>query len=192
VVLEGDATPLVRLGAGMAGGTLEIMGSAGDALGAAMRGGTIVVHGAAGDDAGGAAPAASRGMSGGEIVVHGSVGARAGARMRRGLVVAGGRAGEGAGAGAIAGTVIVMGDAARGAAVGSKRGTLVVMGRVEVPETFRLACEYAPPHLRFVLTYLERRHALPVGEARRVGRYRRWSGDMAELGRGEILQWTGS
>jgi hypothetical protein len=43
-----------------------------------------------------------------------------------------------------------------------------------------------------VLQRLKARYGLPV-EARHVaGSYRRYSGDLAELGKGEILAWTAS
>lgn len=180
-----------RLGAGMRGGMVVVDGDAGDDLGAAMQGGTVRVSGDAGDRVGGALPGASRGMTGGEIVVRGSVGAEAGARVRRGLVVVAGRAGERAADGMIAGTLIVLGAVGAGAAIGMKRGTLVAMGEVAVPLTYRHACTYRPPFLALVLTYVDRRFGLALGAERVHGSYRRWSGDHAELGRGEILQWIG-
>jgi formylmethanofuran dehydrogenase subunit C len=92
----------------------------------------------------------------------------------------------------IAGTVVVLGAAAPGAAEGTKRGSLVAAGAVAIPPTFRYACTYAPPHVRLLLTYLRARYTLPVADGLIGGRFRRYSGDMAELGRGEILHWTGT
>jgi formylmethanofuran dehydrogenase subunit C len=192
LVMQGGAPHLRGLGAGMAGGMLIVEGDAGDGVGLGMSGGTILVEGSAGDDLGGAAPGASRGMTGGEIVVRGRVGRGVGERMRRGLIAVGGDAGEDAGGSAIAGTVIILGSAGAGAARGSKRGTLVVMGDVEIPFTFRYACTYSPPHLRLTLAYLRRRFGAAVEDRHLDGAYRRYSGDLAELGRGEILRWTGA
>jgi formylmethanofuran dehydrogenase subunit C len=132
----------------------------------------------------------SRGMTGGEIIVRGSAGAEVGASARRGLIVVAGNVGQRAGHRMIAGSVIVLGLAGRGAGQWSKRGTVVVIGDVEVPATFRYACTYRPPHVRLVLTYLHTRRGVPVEERYITGRYRRYSGDLAELAKGEILQWT--
>jgi formylmethanofuran dehydrogenase subunit C len=155
-----------------------------------MAGGVLRVGGRAGDRLGAARPGASKGMTGGEIVVHGSAGAEAGASARRGLIVVCGDVGERAGRAMIAGSLIVLGAAGRGAARWSKRGTLVVMGAVEVAPTFRYACAFRPPHLRLTLIYLRTRYALPIPDRYVNGLYRRYSGDMAELGKGEILQWA--
>jgi len=120
------------------------------------------------------------------------VGRDAGALVRRGLIVVGGDAGPGAGRAMIAGTLVVFGALGPGAARWSKRGTLVAMCGVEVPPTFRYACTYRPPHVALVLTYLRTRYALAVEGCHITGEYRRYSGDLAELGRGEILEWIES
>jgi len=212
LVIEGDARHLDGIGAGMEQGEILVEGAAGRSVGAGMRGGSIVVRGDAGDDAGSgmaggvlvvegsagarlgaAVPGAARGMTGGEIVVAGSAGAGAGRGMRRGLVVVGGDAGAEAGAAAIAGTVVVFGAAGAGSGRWSKRGTLAIMGGGDVPASFRYACTYRPPHLALVLTQLRRRHARvlrAIDDRWITGRYRRYCGDMAELGKGEILLWT--
>ena len=211
VRVRGDTGRVHGLGRGMLGGELDVEGSAGDGAGAGMRGGALVVHGdvrhdagaamaggvlcvngRAGDNLGGAPAGESRGMTGGEIVVRGAAGSDAGALVRRGLVVVGGAAGDGAGRAMIAGTVIVFGTLGAGAGAWSKRGTLVAMCGVAVPPTFRYACTYRPPHLAVTLTYLRRRYALAVEDDHVTGEYRRYSGDLAELGRGEILEWIES
>ncbi len=81
---------------------------------------------------------------------------------------------------------------ALGAAAGlwSKRGTIVALGDVAIPPTYRYACTYQPTHLRVVLTRLRTVYGLPVDERHLSGHYRRYSGDLAELGKGEILAWT--
>jgi len=191
VVVEGSAGR--HVGAGMRGGTITVRGSVGDDAGEAMAGGALVVHGSAGARLGAAPPGASRGMAGGEIVVAGPAGARAGHAMRRGLVVIGGDAGPEAGSAAIAGTVLVLGAAGAGSGRGSKRGTLAVMGECEVPAGFRYACAYRPPHLALALVHLRRRYGgvlRGIDEHRIGGVYRRFCGDMSELGKGEILLWT--
>jgi len=191
VRVEGDLTRLEAIGAGMAGGELTIDGSVGCDVGVGMSGGRIDVHGDAGDNAGGARPGAARGMTGGEIIVRGNVGDEAGARMRRGLVVVTGDAGRGTGTGMIAGTVVVFGKTEPGAGRFLKRGSIVAFEPMERPATFRYACTYRPPHVALLLRYLRAHAAVPVADRHVAGRYERYSGDLAEIGKGEILQWAG-
>jgi formylmethanofuran dehydrogenase subunit C len=207
VLLEGDLTQLHGVGTLMGGGTLEITGSVGNSLGARMRGGAITVRGSAGDDvgnamaggsivvagnvgdrAGGALAGASKGMTGGEIIVRGSTGREAGARMRRGILYCG-STGAGAGTGMIAGNVIVSGAIGDGVGAGNKRGTIVALGPVRVPPTYAYACTYRPPHLSLMLLSLRKRFDLPVDDAHLHGLFKRYSGDLAEIGKGEILEW---
>jgi formylmethanofuran dehydrogenase subunit C len=192
VHVQGDVTRAVGLGAGMTNGELVIEGAAGRDTGAAMAGGAIDIRGSAGDNAGGALPGASRGMTGGEIVIRGNAGADAGARMRRGLITVTGDAGQGTGRGMIAGTVVIFGAAGTGTGRWLKRGSIVSFGAVVRPASFRYACTYRPPHVRLLLRYLATRYGLPMTESQVGGRYHRYSGDLAELGKGEILEWAGA
>jgi len=189
VRIEGDVPNVEAIGAGMAGGELTIDGSVGRDLGLAMSGGRIDVRGNAGDNAGGARPGAARGMTGGEIIVRGSVGDGAGARMRRGLIAVTGDGGRGTGEGMIAGTVVVFGKAGPGAGRFLKRGSIVALTPIDRLGTFRYACTYRPPHVGLLLLYLRGR--VPVADRYVTGKYERYSGDLAELGKGEILQWAG-
>jgi formylmethanofuran dehydrogenase subunit C len=190
--LVGDWSPAVRLGAGLSAGRIEVEGDVGDEVGLGMSGGTIVVRGRAGARAGGAPPAARRGMTGGELIVHGDIGAECGALMRRGLVVSGGAIAHYAGTGMIAGTIVALGDVGAFPGLWSKRGSVVVLGQVAIPATYRYACTYQPPHLRLLLRRLQTHYGLPVEPRHLTGCYRRYSGDLAELGKGEILAWTAS
>jgi len=191
VRLEGDLSRAEGIGARMAGGELVIEGHGGRDLGVAMAGGRIDVHGDAGENTGGALPGAGRGMTGGEIVIRGSVGDEAGARMRRGLIVVTGDGGQGTGKGMIAGTVVVFGKAGPGTGRFLKRGSIVALGEVERPATFRYACTYHPLHVALLLRYVGVRCRVDVTPAQVAGRYERYSGDLAELGRGELLRWVG-
>jgi formylmethanofuran dehydrogenase subunit C len=191
VRIEGNLECVERIGCGMAGGELVIEGDVGRDLGLAMTGGRIDVRGAAGDNAGAAHPGASRGITGGEIVIRGNAGAAVGARMRRGIVVVTGNGGRGVGTGMIAGTVVVFGKAGPGAGRFLKRGSIIALGSLERPATFRYACTYRPPHVALLLRYVRSRYGLPVAQRHITGRYDRYSGDLAELGKGEILTWAG-
>ena len=191
VRIEGDVPQVEAIGAGMAGGELTIEGSVGRDLGLAMSGGRIDVRGNAGDNAGGAPPGGARGMSGGEIIVRGNVGDEAGARMRRGMLAVTGDGGRGVGSGMIAGTVVLFGKAGPGAGRFLKRGSIVALAPIDRPATFRYACTYHPPHVGLLLRYLRSGVGVPVADRYIGGRYERYSGDLAELGKGEILQWVG-
>jgi len=187
---EGDLARADRLGAGLAEGEVLVEGSVGDETGSGMSGGVIDVRGDAGARTAGAESDARRGMTGGELLVRGGAGPEPGTRMRRGLLVIAGDVARDAGPGMIAGTVIVFGNA--GAAPGrwSKRGSIVALGAIEVPPTYRYACTYQPDHIRLTLLRLRRRYGLAVDERYVSGFYRRYSGDLADLGKGEILAWT--
>ena len=186
----GDWRHAARLGAGLPAGAVMIEGDVGDEVGLGMAGGSIEVRGNAGDRAGAAAPEARRGMTGGELVVLGSVGREAGALMRRGLLVAGGTVGDHAAVGMIAGTIVAFGAVGPTPGLWSKRGSVVALNDVPVPSTYRYACTYQPVHLRLLLSRLKARFTLPVEGRHLTGFYRRYSGDLAELGKGEILAWT--
>lgn len=187
---EGDLRRVDRLASGLDHGEVLVDGSVGDDTGMGMTGGTVVIRGNAGARAGAATPEARRGMSGGELVILGDAGPEAGARMRRGLLAIGGRAGPYTGATMIAGTVVILRSAGPGAGLWSKRGSIVALGSISVPATYRYACTYRPTYLRLALARLRSRHGLPVKPRHFSGLFRRYSGDLADLGRGEILEWT--
>ena len=176
------------LGARMSGGAITVQGDAGDDVGSAMSGGSIVVSGTVGDRAGGAVQGASKGMTGGEIIVRGGAGREAGARMRRGTLYCA-SAGESAGVGMIAGNIIVAGAIGEGVGAGNKRGSIVALGSVRIPQTYAYACTYRPPLLARMCRALRRRFGIPVSDAQLHGLFKRYSGDLAEIGKGEILEW---
>jgi len=189
VVVRGDAGR--EVGARMSGGLVHVHGRVGDDAGQAMAGGVLRVEGHAGDRLGGAAPGASKGMTGGEIVVFGAAGAAAAALMRRGLVAMAGGVGPFAGRGMIAGTVLALGPVGDQPGLGSKRGSIIAGAGVTVPPTYRLACTYEPPHVRLLLTSLRRRFGFPCDPGLLAGPYDRYCGDAGDVGKGEILVWTG-
>ena len=128
-------------------------------------------------------------MTGGIILVRGSVGDHAGDRMRRNVIAVTGDALGYAGARMIAGTLVVCGSLGTAPGLGLKRGTLVTGGILDLLPTFRYACTYRPGFLALLFRSLEGRgFALP--ERFRTGGFRRYRGDFADLGKGEILQWA--
>ena len=178
-------------GARMSGGAIRIVGDAGDDAGLAMAGGMLTIGGSAGDRAGAALPGASKGMVGGEIVIMGGAGRDAGARMRRGTLYCA-SAGEGAGTAMIAGNIIVAGSLADGAGLGNKRGSIVALGAAQIPATYAYACTYRPPHVALMLLSLRARYGLSISDAHVHGLYKRYSGDLADIGKGELLEWQAS
>jgi formylmethanofuran dehydrogenase subunit C len=118
------------------------------------------------------------------------VGTEPGTRMRRGLLVVTRHVGARAGPAMIAGTILVFGNAGRAPGIGSKRGSVVALGSIDIPATYRYACTYQPDHLRLMLLRLRDRYGLKVQKRHLTGFYRRYSGDLGDLGRGEILAWT--
>src|SRR5262249_3171970 len=154
----------------MTGGKIEILRDAGDHLGGPFGGETV-------------------GMRGGAIVVRGSAGARAADRMRRGTVVVEGACGPYAGSRMIAGTLVVLRRAGPLPGYLMKRGTIVLGADCDaLSPTFidcgvhalvalRLMADFVGAHSRRAATCLR-------------GPLRRYAGDMAVLGKGEILVGT--
>ncbi|HZI75386.1 MAG TPA: hypothetical protein VFD73_15475 [Gemmatimonadales bacterium] len=179
-----------RLGLGLTEGTVVVDGNVGDDAGVGMAGGVLDIHGDAGARTGAAAGGFKLGMLGGELIVRGSAGPETGSFMRRGVLVIGRRAGERTGLGMIAGSVVIMGAAGPDTGLWSKRGSVVALGEIAPPATYAYACTYRPIHLRVLLRHLRARYGLAVQRRHITGQYRRFSGDFAETGKGEILQWT--
>jgi len=202
IIIQGDVG--MHLGAKMRGGDISVHGDVGNWAGAHMSGGVIRVHGNAGPMLGAAYAGETRGMRGGVIIVEGDAGPRAGERMRRGLIAVQGSLGEFAGARMIAGSIFVFGTLGARAGAGMKRGTIVALGGGTVGDrpqqrvgdrpqqqdgllpTFRYNCAYRPTFLRY---YLRRLHewGLPVTPEQVEGIFRRYTGDITTLGKGEIL-----
>ena len=187
MVIRPNGVALMHAGAGMRAGKLTIEGDAGDFAGRSMRGGTLVVNGNAGDFIGSGLPGDRQGMRGGTIVVLGNAGDRAGERMRRGLIVVAGSAGAYAGANMLAGTIVVAGTVGTMPGFGLKRGSLVLgQSPSHLPATFGDSGEHDLVFLTLLEKQLRREDAL-AGFPRLDRRARRYCGDLACGGTGEIL-----
>jgi formylmethanofuran dehydrogenase subunit C len=182
VVVDGDAGML--LGAQMKRGKIEVMGSAGVLTGASMAGGEIAVRRDVGEQAGGVAVGETMGMKGGFMTIGGNAGALLGERMRRGLVVVGGKAGDYAGGRMIAGTLLLKRGAGRYAGYGNRRGSLIFMDKPRnILPTYSDCGVMEFDYLRLLEKWLR-----DQGMRIRFGaRARRLMGDMAVLGKGEML-----
>jgi formylmethanofuran dehydrogenase subunit C len=185
IVLDGDAG--LRAGRQMSGGRLEVRGSAGHWAASGMRGGEIEIAGDCGDFLGGPLAGEVEGMAGGTVVVRGNAGARAGDRLRRGMVVVEGRAGELAASRLIAGTVVVCGGA--GAMPGSlmRRGTVLLGGAVPMLLPTFVPVRQAEGGVFVALLARALLPLSPAAAALAKAPARHFAGDMASLGKGEIL-----
>lgn len=178
----------MHLGAEMTGGDIEVHGHAGDWVGAEMRGGKIHVHGNAGHLVGAAYRGGRRGMLGGALLIDGKAGNEIGSAMRRGLIAIGGDTGDFTGVSVIAGSIFVFGTLGQRPGAGMKRGSVVACGPPPaLLPTFRHDCDYAPVFLSLYLRQL-RAWGFVVPEPLFQGSWRRFSGDLVALGKGEILQ----
>ena len=125
------------------------------------------------------------GMSGGAILLGGSCGPQAGQRMRKGLIVVGGDAGPHAAFGMRGGTIVVHGACAPEPASSMRRGTLYLAGTPErLLPTFADDGEHELLWLRLLERHLRELGGTPALPSRKV---RRWAGDLADLGKGELL-----
>jgi formylmethanofuran dehydrogenase subunit C len=203
VVIDGGSVLLDMIGAGMGGGTIRVVGDVGARAGAGMRGGRLDVEGSAGpwlaagltegrvsvagdagERAGGALPGRMAGMAGGILTIAGTAGPRCGDRMRRGLIVAG-ACGPDAGSRMIAGTILA-GRLGPDAGVLMKRGTLIASALDGPPPPTFVPCgEHDLQVLPMLAAWIATLGlAAPPTVPRRVLRLQ---GDMAALGKGEIL-----
>jgi formylmethanofuran dehydrogenase subunit C len=177
----------MHLGAYMKGGTIEVRGSASDWIGAEMTGGLIHIHGDAGGQIGAAYRGSLSGMKGGIILVEGSAGIEIGMRMRRGLLAVKGPVRDFAGLQMKGGTLLLLGGAELRTGAWMIRGTIVSLKPIALLPTFSYACTYNPVFLNL---YGRRLHALDFALPDSAhGGYRRYSGDAAVPGKGEILLW---
>lgn len=182
IIVEGDAGAL--LGTKMKSGKISIEGSAGVLAGASMAGGELAIAGDVGDQAGGVAFGETFGMKGGFMTIGGEAGVLLGERLRRGLIVVSGKAGDYAGGRMVAGTILLRGGAGRYAGYGNRRGSLIFSEKPRhIMPTYTDSGVMEFDYLRLLEVWLR-------GQGMRIrlgGRARRLMGDMAVLGKGEML-----
>ena len=205
IVIEGGSSRFDRVGMGlsagsirvegevgveagrlMSGGQLTIGGAAGPFAGSGMKGGTLTIEGDAGERLGGPLSGETVGMSGGVLHVHGAAGERAGDRLRRGVILIEGRAGAYAGSRMIAGTLAIGGEAGDLPGYLMGRGTILLgRGATLFSPTFGDCGEYELVAARLLADYVAQASAELAELFRRP--LRRLAGDLAALGKGEIL-----
>jgi formylmethanofuran dehydrogenase subunit C len=186
IAIAGNAG--MHLGAYMKGGTIEVSGNASDWVGAEMVAGLIRIGGNAGGQVGAAYRGSPSGMKGGTILVGGTAGLEVGMRMKRGVIAIGGLARDFAGLQMKGGTIFLLGGAELRTGAWMTRGTIVSLAPISLLPTFAFACAYQPPFLPMYTKHLQALgYAIPP--AAQNGVYRRYSGDAAVPGKGEILVW---
>jgi len=175
-------------GMGLNGGQIRITGNVGMFAACMMRKGLLTIDGDADDFLGGALPGERQGMRGGTVVVKGRAGDRAGDRMRRGTILIEGDAGDYCGARMVAGTIAVMGRVGHHVGYAMNRGTILLWQEpASWPVTFNDCGTHTLSFLALwfkSLAQFDTRFADPQQPFQRVQRY---AGDVAALGRGEIL-----
>jgi formylmethanofuran dehydrogenase subunit C len=206
LVIEGEVQWLDRLGANlaegridvqgsvgnhtgfrMAGGELRVSGHAGDFTGCQMSGGRLTVDGNSGDFAAGPLPGDMEGMTGGTLTIRGNTGARLGDRMRRGLVLVGGDAGECAASRLVAGTIGIAGKLGPHYGYGMRRGTLLLAhAPAHMPPTFTAGGQGFDVFWSLMVRSLATEIA-PFSMLKASALPRRYTGDLAVDGRGELL-----
>jgi formylmethanofuran dehydrogenase subunit C len=205
IVIENEAGKLDRIGENMSRGSISVRGNAGAYLGLGMRGGrievsgktgaftacemrsgSIIVHGDCGDFLGAALPGDRLGMRGGTVLIEGNAGDRVADQMRRGQILVRGKAGDYCAARMRAGTVIVLQDVARAPGFGMQRGTLLLARHPQLTVTFNDCGMHTLPFLRLLQKALALEGVAYAGFVPGI-RVRRYAGDMATGGKGEIL-----
>ena len=184
LVVDGDAGAYA--GQGMKGGRIEIRGSAGPFAATGMSGGHIFIGGSAGDNLGGARPGEKFGMAGGIVHVAGNIGARAGDRMRRGTIVTNGSAGAAAGSRMMGGTIWTAKGFGAGPGTLMRRGTLIGPSAEGILPTFSDCGRHQLTILAILSRYLTQTLG-PLAPKPVSGPVRRLAGDMATIGKGELL-----
>ena len=169
----------------MSGGRLTINGDAGPFAGTGLSGGRLEIKGNAGDFLGAPLDGDMEGVTGGLIIVRGSAGNRTGDRLRRGTIVIEGDAGDYPGSRIIAGTLIVLGGAGRLPGYLMRRGTIVLGSAAALSPTF---VDCGAHNLVFASVFARLLRPDSKGTADLLAkRLRRFGGDTAVLGKGELF-----
>jgi formylmethanofuran dehydrogenase subunit C len=206
LVIKNSCDKLDRIGQAMNSGSITVHGDAGAYLGFAMKNGAITVHGNVGayaastmkngllhirgnadDFLAAAIPGDRHGMKGGMVIVTGNAGDRVGDHMLRGAVLIEGNAGDFCASRMLAGTIAVLGKAASFAGHGMKRGTLLLNTMPNnLPATFN---DCGVHYINYLPLLIKSWQSLDSKFARLElrSRVRRYMGDLANAGKGEIL-----
>lgn len=204
IVIRNNSSKLDHIGSQMRSGRMTVLGNAGDYAGFEMHGGELVIQGNAeafaagsmsggfmhiqgnaGDFLGGAIAGNRQGMKGGTVIVTGNAGDRVGDQMRRGLLLIEGNAGDYCGSRLIAGTIGVLGGLGLYTGYAMRRGTLLLK---ETPALHSTIVDCGLHTLPFLNLMFKSFGTFPTRFAQlEQNRVRRYAGDIANDGKGEIL-----
>lgn len=185
ISVEGDAGAYLALG--MKSGTIKVSGNAGLYAGCELKKGYLEIAGNTGDFLGGALPGNKMGMKGGLILVKGNAGERVGDHLRRGTILIEGDAGDYCGSRMIAGTIAVMGQTGRYLGYAMRRGTLLLWNEPALSASFNDCGTHTLAFLPMLFKSFQSLNSRFADSSAVFNRVRRYAGDMAELGRGEVL-----
>ncbi len=185
ITVEGEAG--AYCGMGMKAGSICVRGNVGMFAACEMKKGFLTVHGNAGDFLGGALPGNKMGMKGGTVLVKGNVGERAGDHLRRGVILIEGDAGDYCGSRMTAGTIAVMGKVGNHLGYAMRRGTLLLWQAANIPPMFNDCGSHTLAFLPLLFASFKQLDSKFADRDVAFNRVQRYGGDMAELGRGEIL-----
>ncbi|HCT98829.1 MAG TPA: formylmethanofuran dehydrogenase subunit C [Methylococcaceae bacterium] len=183
--VEGDVG--AYCGLSMQSGLIKILGNTGIYAGCEMKKGQIEILGDAGDFLGGALPGNKNGMKGGVILVKGNAGDRVGDHLRRGTILIEGNAGDYCGSRMIAGTIAVMGSTGKHIGYAMRRGTLLLWHSPHLSANFNDCGQHTLAFLPMLFNSFAHLDSAFAHKTSAFNRVRRFAGDMAEIGRGEIL-----
>ncbi len=190
IVIEGDCG--IHTGAQMKGGLITVKGSVSDWCGAEMRGGEIFIEGNAGNCLGGAYRGSKSGMNKGLIVVKGNTGAETGGLMKKGIIVVEGNTGASPGIGMRGGTIFCYSSLGERPGCLMERGSIVTYSLPQLLPTFTYNVTYNPTWLRVFLLDLQKKpYNIPIKKEHIEGLYKRYNGDLSEIGKGEIFVFKG-
>ncbi len=183
ITVNGDAG--AYLGFQMKKGTLTVNGNAGAFAASGMAGGMLNVRGNVGDFLAAAIAGDKKGMKGGVVIVAGNAGDRVGDQMRRGIVLIEGNAGAYCASRMLAGTIGVLGNVGEYVGFGMRRGTLLLFSAPKLHATIQDCGTHTLPFLSLMFKSFR---GLPSKFAELgKNRVRRYAGDLANDGKGEIL-----
>lgn len=188
VIVNGDAG--MHTGAQMTGGSLTVHGDAHDWAGAEMKGGTLTIQGDAGNQLGAAYRGSSEGMTGGCILVKGSTGSETAGFMRRGMLIVVGGTGPFTGVHMNGGEIFIFGEAGSrlGAQARGNGGFIAALGGVaEMLPTYMYDTTYKPAMMRLYLREIADTHGVSEALNYLDKPMRRYRGDLAVGGNAEIL-----
>ncbi len=185
ITIEGDAG--AYCGLGMKNGAITVKGNAGIFAACEMKKGLFTVNGNVGDFLGGALVGNKMGMKGGIVLVKGNAGERVGDHLRRGIILIEGNAGDYCGSRMTAGTIAVMGNVGNHLGYAMRRGTLLLWNQPKIPATFNDCGTHTLAFLPLLFASFKSLNSKFADSAAAFNRVQRFGGDMAEMGRGEIL-----